>query len=74
MQINLPHPVPDILKGLLIGAVVGQHDAIRSLVVCLGDCSEPLLACCVPNLQLHVLTVYCHCFNLEINTCRKKNE
>lgn len=27
--LNVPNPVPDIVKGFLIGDVIDQHDALR---------------------------------------------
>lgn len=40
--------------------VIDQYDCVGALVVGLGNASEPLLPCCVPDLQLHEIFVNVH--------------
>ncbi len=70
MQLDLPDPISDIREALLIGAVVSQNDAHGSLVVGLCYGAEPLLASCVPNLQLDILAINHNCFDLEVDACQ----
>ena len=49
---DLAHPSVNCAERVTVGDVVRHDDAVRALVVARGDCLEPLLTCCVPNLQL----------------------
>jgi len=64
--LNVPDPVLDIVKGLLVGDVVHQHNAHGSSVVGRGDGPEPLLAGGVPDLELDLLTVQLNRPDFEI--------
>ena len=57
MLVNLFEPILDVVKCLLISAVVYQNDAHGSFVICLRDGSEALLARCVPHLHLDGLSI-----------------
>lgn len=70
MEIYLSDPVPHIIKTFLRGAVVRKDDAHSSFVVGLGDGLVPILARCVPHLQLDIFAFNIYCFNLEINSYR----
>ena len=66
--LNVPDPVLDVVETFLVGYVVHQHDAHGSPVVGRGDRPEPLLARCVPDLQLDLFTIQLNCADLEVNT------
>ena len=70
MLFNVPDPVLDVVEALLVGDVVDQHDAHGAAVVGGGDGAEPLLASCVPDLQLDLLPIQLYCANLEVNSCK----
>ena len=71
---NVPDPVLDVVEALLVGDVVDQHDAHGAAVVGGGDGAEPLLASCVPDLQLDLLPIQLYCANLEVNSCKGNSE
>ena len=48
--VDLPEPVLDVVKSLLLSDVVNKNNAHSAFVVCLSDCSEPLLPGSVPDL------------------------
>ena len=68
MLLNIPDPVLDVVKTLLIGDVIDQHDPHGPPVVGRGDGPEPLLACRVPDLQLDFLAIQLDSSDLEINS------
>ena len=67
MLLNLFKPVLNACESHLLSHVIYQQDAHGSLVVSLGDCSEPLLACRIPYLQLHHFVVAVYYFYSEVN-------
>lgn len=70
MLINLLEPGRNVVKCLLVSAVVDQDDSHSSLVVCLRNCAESLLAGGVPYLKLDSFVVDVELLDLEINTYR----
>ena len=73
MQLYLTDPILDILETFLLGAIVSENDAHGALIVGLRDGAEPLLARCVPNLQLNVLAIDLHSLDLEINSYKENS-
>ena len=73
MQLYLTDPILDILEAFLLGAIVSENDAHGPLIVGLRDGAEPLLAGCVPNLQLNVLAIDLHSLDLEINSYKENS-
>ena len=69
MSLDLLQPVLDIVKGTLLSAVVDEDDTHGALIVSLCDCSETLLASCIPHLKLHPLVLHINRLNLEVNSC-----
>lgn len=58
-MVYLPDPKGiDIIKALLAGDIIDDKDGVGTLVVGASDGPEAFLACCVPNLQLHDLSLY----------------
>jgi hypothetical protein len=55
--LNVPDPVLDVVKALLVGDIIDEHDAHGAAVVGGGDGPEPLLSGCVPDLELDLLSV-----------------
>ena len=53
MLIQLINPVLQVLECLVVSGVVDEADCSGVLVVNLGDATELLTACSVPNLQTH---------------------
>lgn len=47
--LDIPDPVLDVFKGLLLGYVIDQHDAHGASVIGRCDCSKTLLAGSVPE-------------------------
>ena len=41
-------PMSYVLEALAIGDVIYDDDAIGIAIVAVGDCSKPLLSCCIP--------------------------
>ena len=66
--LDVSDPVLDVVKTLLVGNIVDQHDAHGPAVVGRGDGSEPLLPCCVPDLQFNLLPIQLNCTDFEINS------
>ena len=52
MLFDVPDPVLDVVKTLLIGNIVDEHDAHGPAVVGCGDGSEPLLSRRVPYREV----------------------
>lgn len=73
MSLNLLEPILYVVEGALLGAVVDEHDAHGSLVIRLSDRAEPLLACCVPDLQFDALVLHIDRLYLEVNSCHSTN-
>ena len=67
MLINLLEPVGNVVESSLISAIVDQDDPHGSLVVGLGDSAEPLLASCVPHLQLDPLLIDVNFLDFKVN-------
>lgn len=55
------------VEGALVGHVVDKQYPHSTSVVRRGDRPEPFLACCVPYLQLHSLTVQLDGSDLEVD-------
>ena len=70
MLFNIPDPVLDVVKALLVGDVVHEHDAHRAPVVGRGDRAEPLLSGRVPDLKLDLLSIKLYSSDLEVDPCR----
>ena len=68
--LDLVHPCCQILEALKRSAVVSNHYSICLLVIGLRDCSEPLLTCCVPNLQFDNPVIHLDLLALEVQTYR----
>lgn len=56
------------LERPLISHIVDQENAHRTTVVGGGDGSETFLASCVPDLQLHSLSIQLDRADLEVDT------
>ena len=74
VHINLLQPIGDVVKSAFFGAVVHQDDAHGALVVCLRDCAEPFLTCCVPNLKLYSLVLHVNRLDLEVNSYKQHKQ
>ena len=70
MSIDLLEPVLNVIESCLLATIINKKDAHCSLVVSLSDCTEPLLAGCVPNLELDLLIQQIYGFNSEIDSNR----
>ena len=68
MLINLLEPVRNVIKSLLVGAVIDQNDTHGPFVVSLRNGSESLLPCSIPDLQFHSLIIYVYLLYLEVNS------
>ncbi len=68
MLVNLFQPVRNIVKGLLVSAVIHKNDAHGSLIVGLGNSTESFLSGGIPNLQFDSLIVDIYFLNLEVDT------
>lgn len=66
MLIYLLEPIGNVVESSLISAIVNQDDPHGSLVVSLCDGAEPLLASCVPDLQLDPLIIDINFLNFEV--------
>ena len=55
--LNVPDPVLDVVKALLVGDVIHEHDPHGPAIVGRGDGAEALLARSVPDLKLDLLAV-----------------
>jgi hypothetical protein len=64
--IYLLEPIGNVVESSLISTIVNQDDPHGSLVVSLGDGAEPLLAGCVPDLQLDPLIIDINFLNFEV--------
>lgn len=71
MLINLLEPILDVVKGLLVSAVIDQDDSHSSLVISLSDSPESFLACCVPDLELHFLIIDINLLDLEVDSYKE---
>ena len=71
MLLDVPDPVLDVVKTLLVGNIVDEHDAHCPAVVGCGDGPEPLLPCRVPDLQFDkILLVHNHAKVAELSSDR----
>jgi hypothetical protein len=68
MCLNLFEPILNVAKCAFFSAIVDEDDPHGALIVCLCDCSEALLARCVPNLQLDSLFLHIDGFDLEVDS------
>ena len=68
MFLNVPDPVLDVVKALLVGDVVDEHDAHGPSVVGRRDRSEALLARRVPDLELDLFAIQLYCADFEVDT------
>lgn len=66
--VYLLKPVGDVVKRRLTGAVVNEQDALRALVVGLGDGSKSFLTCGVPHLKFDLLTINVEILDLKIDS------
>ena len=66
--LNLSHPVLNSAERIAAGDIVGDNNAVGTLVVAGSDGLEALLTGSVPNLQLDRLAVNLVVANLEVNT------
>ncbi len=55
--LDLMHPLAHVVKGLAVGHVVDDDDALCAAVVAGGERAEALLTCGVPNLKFDDLVV-----------------
>ena len=51
----------------LISHIVHQQYAHSTSIICRRDRPKPLLASCIPYLQLHSLAIKLNCANLKVN-------
>ena len=65
---QLTNPVTHIIEAVLIGAIICKHHSLSIFKVILSDISISLLASCIPNLKLYILTIELYVFNLEVYT------
>ena len=68
MSVNLLEPVGNIVKCLLFSAVVDENDTHSTLVICLGNRAETLLAGSIPHLELDALILDVDGLDLEVDT------
>ena len=54
MLLNLLEPDVKVVKRLLLEEIKAENNALRTLVVCVGDCAVSLLARSVPDLKLYL--------------------
>ena len=66
MLIYLLEPIRNVVESSLVSAIVDEDDPHGSLVVSLGDSAEPLLASCVPHLQLDPLIIDINFLNFKV--------
>ena len=71
MRLNLLQPVLDIVKCRLLGAIVDENDAHRTLVISLRNRAEAFLPRRVPYLQLDSLVLNVNRLYLEIDSYRQ---
>ena len=72
VELDLAHPVSNVIKTVLCRAIICKDDSHCSFVIGLSDGAETFLACGVPNLQLHILSINLYCFDLKINSYKEK--
>eukprot|EP00356_Strombidium_inclinatum_P009785 CAMPEP_0170481290 /NCGR_PEP_ID=MMETSP0208-20121228/1788_1 /TAXON_ID=197538 /ORGANISM="Strombidium inclinatum, Strain S3" /LENGTH=198 /DNA_ID=CAMNT_0010753963 /DNA_START=52 /DNA_END=649 /DNA_ORIENTATION=- len=65
--LDLMHPLLHIIKGLAVGHVVHDDDAVGSTVVACCERAEAFLAGCVPNLELNILSVHLDVLDFEVH-------
>ncbi len=68
VQLDLSHPIAHIVEGILTCAVVCQDYTHCAFIIGLSDSAETFLPGCVPNLELHVLSIDLDRLYLEIDT------
>jgi len=68
MCLDLFQPVLNIAESALFSAIIDQNNSHRTLVICLGDSTETLLASCVPYLQLDSLVLNINGLDLEVDS------
>ena len=50
ISLDIFQPSSDVVERVFLCDVIRDNDAIGTSIVTLGDCTEPLLSCCVPDL------------------------
>ena len=74
MSVDLLQPVGDIVKCLLLSAVVHEDDTHRSLVIGLGNRAETLLSSCIPHLELYALILNVNGLDFKVNAYAKLSQ
>ena len=57
-------------KGLLLGNIIHEYDAMCSTVVCLCHRLEPLLSSSIPQLKRNYLVLYFEHLGIEVYPCK----
>lgn len=65
---ELTKPLLHVLEGFCLGEVEGDDGSNCPTVIGIGNGSEALLSCSVPDLVLDAFTIYGHCFGCELNS------
>lgn len=67
---NLKHPLTDVLKCFAISHIIHYDDSMCTSIITCSQCSKSFLACCIPYLELNILSVHFYCFDFEVYTDR----
>jgi len=67
VQVYLSNPIPHVVEALITRAIVSQDNSHCTFIVSLSDGPEAFLASCVPNLELHIFSVYVYGFDLKVD-------
>jgi len=68
VAVNLLQPLLDVVERVHVGNIVDDADTVGAAVVRGCDGTETLLACGVPNLELHCLAIELDGSDFEVNT------
>ena len=68
MHFDLFDPVFDLLKRLSIINGICHDYSHSPTIVCLSNCFESLLSCCIPYLQSYFLAIDIDSFDFEVDT------
>ena len=74
MSVDLLEPVGDIVKCLLLSAIVHEDNSHGSLVIGLGNRAETLLSSCVPHLKLNALLCNVNGLDFKVNAYAKLSQ